>query len=115
VFVKLTKSGQWHFLKALRGVSDIVMTNDQPSRLNKRDIEYLKSLEAADGLIRLPRKDAPRFKRGDKVHVTRGTTVISAIFDGMSTRGRCKVLMTLLGGTRAVEIDEKALPAVKAA
>jgi transcription antitermination factor NusG len=56
-------------------------------------------------LIRLPSKPPPRWHKGDKVFVTRGAFEgLSGLYQGQAPHERVKILLSLLGASRTVEL-----------
>jgi transcription antitermination factor NusG len=76
--------------------------------LGLRPVTSLKVREV-NGLIELP-PTPPRFRRGDYVRIRRGPFANRVgLFAGMKPRERVAVLLTLLGGSRRVELPDAAV------
>src|SRR4029077_5303004 len=88
---------QWWQARWALGISFIISTNNnsQPTRVPDGVIEGLRKRERG-GLIVLPQK--PRFRRGDRVRVTRDSPFAGSlgIFAGMRPHERCEILLARL-------------------
>ena len=92
IFVWIVEA--WHALFSTIGVSRVLMTGEQPSKLPDGWIEAMRSREHR-GLIILPKH---RFDIGQHVQVTGGLFAgARAIYQGMSSRQREIVLLETLG------------------
>lgn len=100
VFIDL----QWSDARWAPGVVRLVMDGVAPARVSASLITALKAREVG-GLIELP-PPPPRFRRGDYVQVLRGPfSGKVGLFAGMRPHDRVAVLLTMLGGSRRVELS----------
>lgn len=103
-FARHESSFQWNSLRGTFGVAEIMMVTDElPARVADKEMQYWKSREGPDGLVRL---HAMEFTRGEKVRVDHGNMSLDAIVDGMAGQDRIYVLLAFLGGARA-EVEVK--------
>lgn len=111
LFVNIDKT--WYSILSTRGVSKVlILSEGGPAVLPEREIMKLKEREGKDGLISLA-PPPPKFVIGDKCKVESGPLVGQIlIYEGMSSKERCRVLATMLGGKIPVELDERTLIAV---
>lgn len=109
VFVLIDKA--WHSLTGTRGVSKVLLGTDGPLILPNKELDSLRRREGSNGLIQLSPPPS-KFDIGASVKALEGPLAGHIlIYDGMSSRDRCRVLATLLGGQVKVELDEKLLVA----
>jgi transcriptional antiterminator RfaH len=91
---------QWHAARWAPGVTRIVLDGAAPAKVPDAVIAEIRSREHG-GLVELP----ARFKRGDRVRVTRGPFEGHlALYDGMAPHERVAVLLALLGGRQRVTL-----------
>lgn len=107
---------QWHCLLGTFGVVDIVRgVGGYPAELPESAIETLKSQEDERGLISLPGVELapPVFAIDQKVRAENSTVFggHTGLFQGQDAKGRCWVLMNLLGRGVPVPFDESDLVA----
>lgn len=94
-----------HWWSAMRspGVVRLSMDGSRPARVPDGVIDDLRKREGSDGLIRLPKP--PGLQRGDRVHVTGGVfSGLDGLYDDMVPCDRIKILLTILGAARTVEL-----------
>ena len=107
LFFKVSRG--WQSLCATRGISSIVMCEDEPARVRREDLEYLMSLEDERGLVVLP----PRFRSGDEVVVGDGPfRGMRGVVQGASEQGLLRVLWSMLGKSVVARIPETLLSVV---
>ena len=94
----------WHAIKGTPGVSGILCDGgNKPIWVRDRIISELQSRER-NGLIVLPEKE--KFKKGQKVRITSGQFAGQlALYNGMSSRQRERVLLQLLGQYVPIELN----------
>ena len=93
------------------GVVRLVMDGITPAVVPDTVVTSLKTREV-NGLIELP--PPPRFRRGDRVRILHGPLAGQlGLFAGMKPRERVAVLLTLLGGSRRVELAGSAVERVR--
>lgn len=116
IFVKL--KSDWQDLINTRGIARLFMAKvstetDEvaPSRMRDDDVARLRSMEDADGFVRL----LPPFDNGSQVVVDEDVggaySGISGIVAGTSAAGRVSVLLMLLGRESKREFSRSALRA----
>lgn len=99
-FVVITEF--WQRLLSTKGVSDVLRSGSHPAVVPNSQMEALRGMERG-GLIVLP----PRLNVGDDVRVRRGTFANEVgLYDGMSRQGRVHVLLSMLGRSVRIELDE---------
>jgi transcriptional antiterminator RfaH len=99
---------QWSQAQYSPGIVRLVMDGTTPAAVPDAVVAALKAREV-NGLIELP-PPPPRFRRGDHVRVLRGPLANRVgLFAGMKPRDRVAVLLTLLGGSRRVELPDAAV------
>lgn len=97
LFVRIVD--EWRSLCSMRGIKRVLVTADDPpmpARIADGEIEHLKTMEDADGIIVLPH----RFKRGDQVEIVGGKWFFvgrQAMVKQNEPGGRVLVVMELLG------------------
>lgn len=106
-FVRIGK--RWYSIQSTIGVMQVLKSGEQPAMISEAVIEELRGRER-DGLIVLPPPPRPRLRCGDAVRITRGAFRDQvALYQGMRSRQRIEVLMTLLGGTRQLTLPRGAV------
>lgn len=108
VFVR-PMDGRWRFLLGTFGVTSIVMFGGIPATVPEWEIDKIRRLEDAEGLVQLPKSLSTdtfeRFVRGSSVRVTGGAfSGMVGIYEGSSSHDRERVLLDYLGGKRRVLI-----------
>jgi len=103
VFVRIDRI--WHPINGTPGVSSLLLDAGlKPILVNDRVILDLQSRENSEGLIVLPKKE--KFKKGQHVKVISGQFAGQlALYDGMTSRARERVLLQLLGQYVPVELN----------
>ncbi len=83
------------------GVIRLIMDGTQPARVSDSIISELRAREKGGYILPKP----PGLQRGDRVHVTGGVfNGLDGLYDGMVPRDRIKILLTILGAARTVEL-----------
>lgn len=102
---------QWRALKLTNGISQLLMLeHEKPALIQDEYIISLRAKEGKDGLIVLNKS---KFNKSNAVQVKSGPFAYQVgMFDGMSSRDRVFVLLSMLGTKRRVEIAEDNLVAV---
>lgn len=102
---------QWRAVKSTVGISNVLMQeSEKPAVMPIEFITGLKAQEGPDGLIRVNKS---KFEKGDAVQIKSGPFAYEfAKFDGLSSRDRVYVLMSMLGTERRFEVREDNLIAV---
>jgi transcriptional antiterminator RfaH len=96
---------QWSQAQWAPGIARLVMDGSTPAAVPDAVVAALKAREVS-GLIELP-PPPPRFRRGDYVRVRRGPFANKVgLYAGMKPRDRVAVLLSLLGGSRRVELAD---------
>lgn len=95
VFVQIENA--WHAINGTPGVASVLIDGgSKPVCVADRVIADLQSRENKDGFIVLPKKE--KFKKGQKIKIVSGQFAGQlALYDGMSTHARERVLLQLLG------------------
>lgn len=106
LFVR-TVDGHWRFLLSTYGVSSVLLNGNQPAVMPHSEIQKLKQIEDAEGLVVLPKvMVSERFKRGASVRVTEGVySGYTGIYDGCGPKDRERILLDYLGRKTLVLID----------
>jgi transcriptional antiterminator RfaH len=95
---------RWWAIGNTIGVTQLLLSGDQPAVLPDAEIHRIKALERS-GLIRLPQ--APGLRRGDRVRIGAGKFRDHiGIYDGMTGRDRARVLLAMLGRQVRVELAQ---------
>ena len=104
-FVWIADRGWWAARWSI-GVRNLVAKpGGEPARVPDRIIADLRSRER-NGLIVLTPK--PGLQRGDRVRITRGPLEHRlAVYEGMKSRERVEVLLTMLGSLQRVELPQR--------
>ena len=105
---------EWKKLVSTRGVSQLFMSGDLPSRVPDHHVQYFRSLENSLGYIELEEHETPRFSTDQSVVVTHGMFAEKfGVYQGLAgTRGdRMRVLFSILGKPVEFEVDAHSLVA----
>lgn len=102
LFVKIVDS--WHSIKGTVGVSNIILAHDgKPACVQEKIISDLRAREDSNGFVQLPEKE--EFEIGQRVRVVGGKFAGQiGLYDGMTSRQRERVLLSLLGQSVPVEL-----------
>jgi transcriptional antiterminator RfaH len=102
---------QWRAVKSTRGILNLLMSEDEkPAVIEDSYITSLRARENKDGLIILGQS---KFKNGNAVQIKAGPFAHAVgIFDGMGSRDRVYILLSMLGTKRRIEMSEGNLVAV---
>lgn len=101
IFV-MVKDG-WERLVNTRGIRKLFFCDGVPTRMSDRDIETLRAKEDRRGLIVLQKPAAV----GDTVVVVHGAFKDSlGVVEQLTARDRCRVLLSMMNRSLAVEIDQ---------
>jgi transcription antitermination factor NusG len=97
----------WSAIKNTVGVLCLLMTGEQPARLNGSVIAFWRAKERL-GLVQLP--PPPKFKIGQRLTILSGTLRHrTVIYAGMSTKDRERVLIEMLGQTVTLTVPTEDL------
>jgi transcriptional antiterminator RfaH len=103
IFVRIVD--RWRAIERTFGVLGLIKFGETPARVPDREIEALRARMNANGIIALPPEPpAYKFRKGDKVRVNAFGTSFDAIHSGTSLRDRERILMTVLGSVRTVDV-----------
>jgi transcription antitermination factor NusG len=110
----LVIEGHWLKINHTFGVIGVIRFGLAPARVPDAEIEALRSRMDATGIIRLPPSPPPKprcvIKPGTKVKIISGAfTGLAGIYQGMTTRQRELVLLSVLGGQRSVAIPSASI------
>lgn len=106
IFVRIEL--QWHCIHGTRGVTKLLMRESSPAVVPERIIKDLKMKEDIKGLITLPAP--PKFQAGERVRVANGSlSGYLAIYDGMRSSERVRILISMFGQQVPIELDERDL------
>jgi len=87
---------QWRSVQGTRGVSYLLVQNNQPATVPIEIIQGLKDQENAEGLVSID--DLIFFTKGDKVRVLDGAFKdYVAVFEKMDDKQRVQLLLSCLG------------------
>ena len=102
LFVRAGK--QWSPIRWTAHVVRVLMSGDRPAQLSDKIVDEIRKRQIG-GFVKLP---APtRLKRGQRVRITRGSFEGQvAVYEGMSSKDRERVLLDLLGQKVSVELPE---------
>jgi transcriptional antiterminator RfaH len=109
IFVRISEG--WETLMHTRGIRRVFLCNGSPTRMRDSDIECIRSRENEKGLIELELE--PPLRVGDRIKISAGPfSGHSGIFQGMSARDRCYVLLSVLGRSASVVLNYSAVRSV---
>jgi transcription antitermination factor NusG len=101
-------------IRGTRGIADVVHMAGTPIPVSDELLDVVRRREDHDGFV-LMEKPVERFKKGDKLKIdgdqSNPMIDVDLFYECTSTRGRVKVLMSLLGRMVSTEIREDALVA----
>ncbi len=114
------RKNDWKVLCSTRGVAEVLLAGDKPSRVPDQHVEEIRALteDTVDGYYHDPEHDAPRFAPNAAVEGIRGLFKGKyGIYRGLSgNRGdRVRVLFDILGRSAEFEVRVDDLTAVAAA
>ena len=90
-----------------QGVVRLLMSGDQPAKLSEDVVIQIRKREH-NGFVKLP--SPPRLKKGQQVRVVRGLFQGQvALYEGMGSKDRERVLLNLLGQSVPVELPGRDL------
>ncbi len=97
---------RWRSVNATRGVISLVMFGKRPSVVPEGVVEEIAQLSGADGVI----DPAPILRPGKRVRLTRDPfgDVVAELLE-LDDRGRARILLEILGGTRVLLVDRHQL------
>jgi len=102
VFVAIEQT--WHAINSTPGVASLLLDGIKPIIVRDNVIAELRSREDKNGFVILPKKE--KFKKGQNVKVISGQFAGQlALYDGMTSRARERVLLQLLGQYVPVELN----------
>jgi transcriptional antiterminator RfaH len=103
LFVRIENA--WHAINSSPGISCLLLNGAQkPIVVGESVIAELKSREDRNGFVVLPKKE--KFKLGQNVKIVSGQFAGQlAVYDGMTSRERERVLLQLLGQYVSVELN----------
>jgi transcription antitermination factor NusG len=107
LFVRIVD--RWHVIKNCIGVTRVLLSGDRPAQLPDAAIVDIRARESRSGLVKLP----PKYRIGDQVRIVRGTFRDHfAVYDGMTSRQRERVLLEFLGRMVALELEARDIAAL---
>jgi transcriptional antiterminator RfaH len=103
LFVRIESA--WHAINSTPGISCLLLDGGmKPITVGEKVISELRSREDHNGFVILPKKE--KFKVGQQVKVVSGQFQGQlALYDGMTSRQRERVLLQLLGQYVPVELN----------
>jgi len=105
IFVHITD--RWHSLLSTHGIRSVIMFGETLATLPESDIRRIRAMEDESGMVKLP-----SFKAGQDVTFRRGSFAGQrGIYQGQSSKDRCKVLLAYLGRMVPVLVDSDMLEA----
>jgi transcriptional antiterminator RfaH len=82
----------------------LLMSGDKPARLPEKTVDEIRKRQVG-GFVKLP--SPPRLRKGQHVRITRGYFEGQiAIYEGMTSKDRERVLLDLLGQKVSVELPD---------
>jgi transcriptional antiterminator RfaH len=110
-YVFVGAAAQWSPIRWTRGVTQVLMSGNQPARLPHKIIAELHSRER-DGFVKLPTQQRG-LRKGQNVRIVRGSFCDQiGLYDGMSSHDRARVLLELLGRKVTVDLPENDVKAL---
>jgi len=101
----------WCCLRNTKGMSSLLMGEGVPRVVSPCVIAEIKGREGPDGLIQLIKP--PKYRKGQRVKVDHGPLAGHlALYDGVSSHDRARVLLSMFGCMTKVELEEGLLAAV---
>ena len=86
----------WWSIRWTIGVIRVLMWDDQPAVIPDKIVHGIMKREGNNGLVKLPK--APGLRAGQRVDIVRGSFAHHfAIYDGMASEDRVRVLLSLMG------------------
>jgi transcriptional antiterminator RfaH len=111
LFVAFPLDGRWMSLRSTKGVANVVMTGELPSRMPEAAMQSLIERTGKDGIIELD-EQATRFSKGQNIQLVAGPFKgIRGLYQGQSKTEREKVLLDILGKQVTVEVGANDLAA----
>jgi transcriptional antiterminator RfaH len=111
LFLHVHAISSWYPIRSTPGVARLLMACGGPVHVRDTVIADLRSREI-DGLVQLAKATDP-FPPGTPVKVRQGPLAgLSGLVDGMRSRDRIAVLLTLLGGARSIELSTDTLEVI---
>jgi transcriptional antiterminator RfaH len=105
LFVRIVE--RWYPVASTVGVVRLLMSGDRPARLSEKIVEGIRKRQVG-GFVKLP--SPPKLKKGQQVRVIRGSFEGQiAVYEGMTSKDRERVLLDLLGQKVPVELPGKDL------
>jgi len=102
----------WYCIRGTRGVSYLLMHDSGPCLVPQPIIDSLRNREDGEGFIMLSPKQLERFSKGEKVRALDGPFSDKLlIYEGMTSKDRVQVLVSMLGREVRATIPEKSLVA----
>jgi transcriptional antiterminator RfaH len=101
---------QWRSIQGTRGVSYLLVTDDQPAVVHSGIIQGLKDQENAEGLV--PVDSMAFFAKGDRLRVLDGAFKdYVATFEKMDDKQRVQLLLHCLGREMSISLPSYAVEA----
>jgi transcription antitermination factor NusG len=97
----------WKSLRSTRGVTDLFLSGDRPSRVPDEVVQHFRDLENDLGYCEIPEHDAPRFQTRQSVRAINGLfTDCEGEYQGLAgpSHERVRVLFRFLGVPKVVEM-----------
>lgn len=105
LFVRITD--RWYPVMWTAGVVRLLMSGDRPARLAEKVVDEIRKRQIG-GFVKLP--PPPTLRKGQQVRIVRGSFEgQTALYEGMGTRERERVLLNLLGQKVPVELPSRDL------
>jgi transcription antitermination factor NusG len=98
---------RWRALRSTIGILTLLMSEDgaRPAELRAHEMASLRARENSDGFLVLE-----PFRHGQPVVVGKGAMKDkTGLYDGMTARDRCRVLMNMIGQSTRVEVSVRDL------
>ena len=104
IFIRLAE--RWYPILWTPHVVRLLMSGDQPAKLPEDVVTQIRKREHG-GFVKLP---IQRLKKGQKVRIVRGSFEGHiALYEGMTSKDRERVLLNLLGQSVPVELPSRDL------
>lgn len=112
VFVKIDPGTGWIYLTRTRGVKEVLLSGEHPSRVPDHVMkELMKRQDKVSGLIKMPKFEP---EQGEKIKIAYGPFQnVEGVYIAPTGPARCRILLSLMGREWEAEMDQKAIKPAK--